>query len=320
MNVVVVDPRRPSLIPIEALTLLVGDVQYTEELSVTVASWLPAARPAQLGVDAPVLVTSDPRHPAVIARLAAGATVLAGPAAPRGERLLDAVAIMDTLRTVGPWEGKQTHHSLCCYLLEETYELLDAVHHGDADQLCEELGDLLLQVLFHSRIAQEAALHAFTIDDVADTLVRKLKNRAPGVLAGAAISLEEQVAQWEAAKTAEKSQKILPARTSVLDDIPTHQPALALAQKVINRVTRAGLPAQLIPASITSISVSADGDAENSLRAAVLEFINNVRDAEDRIASHRQASVVAESNAETALGAINAQEWCAGWAAVSGPR
>lgn len=319
MTVVVVDPRRPSLVPVEALPLLAGDVQYTEEMPVAVPRWLPAARPAQVGAAAPVLLTSDPGHPAVIDRLAAGDTVITAPAAPRGERLIDAVAIMDTLRTAGPWEAQQTHYSLCCYLLEETYELLDAVQYGDADQLREELGDLLLQVLFHSRIAQETARHAFTIDDVADTLVRKLKNRAPGVLAGAVISLEEQVAQWEAAKATEKSHKVLSSRNSVLDGIPTHQPALALAQKVVNRVTRAGLPAHLIPASITTILVSAEGDAESSLRVAVLAFMNSVREAEHRIAIHRRAGLVTEKDDATALSAITAQEWCAGWPARLGP-
>ena len=92
--------------------------------------------------------------------------------------------MMDKLRTAGPWESEQTHDSLRRYLLEETYELLDAVRSGNADQLREELGDVLLQVLFHARIAEDAAQLPFTIDDVADTLMRKLGNRVPGVLAG----------------------------------------------------------------------------------------------------------------------------------------
>ena len=125
-----------------------------------------------------------PNHPAVTARLAAGARLISAPEHRAGERLVDAVAMMDKLRTAGPWESEQTHDSLRRYLLEETYELLDAVRSGNADQLREELGDVLLQVLFHARIAEDAPQLPFTIDDVADTLMRKLGNRVPGVLAG----------------------------------------------------------------------------------------------------------------------------------------
>src|SRR6185312_9687287 len=145
---------------------------------------LSAARPVHSGEDAPVLLSSDPDHPAVTTRLAAGARLISAPGTPRGERLVDAVAMMDTLRTAGPWESEQTHDSLRRFLLEETYELLDAVGSGNADELREELGDVLLQVLFQARIAEDAPQHPFTIDDVADTLQRKLANRVPAVLAG----------------------------------------------------------------------------------------------------------------------------------------
>ncbi len=139
---------------------------------------------------------------------------------------------MDKLRTAGPWESEQTHDSLRRYLLEETYELFDAVRSGDADELREELGDVLLQVLFHARIAEDAPQHPFGIDDVADSLVRKLVNRVPAVLAGQPISLDEQLAQWEERKAQEKRAKA-PFR---MDDVPTGQPALALTQKVFERV------------------------------------------------------------------------------------
>ena len=177
MIVVLVDPRRPALVPVDAIELLTGPVQYTEEMPIAVPWSLPDAHPAHLGDDAPVLLSSDPNHPAVVARLAAGARLISAPNAQRGERLLDAVAMMDRLRSNGPWESEQTHESLRRYLLEETYELLDAVHSGDVEQLREELGDLLLQVLFHARIAEDAALLPFCIDDVADTLMRKLGSR-----------------------------------------------------------------------------------------------------------------------------------------------
>ena len=310
MTVVLVDPRRPSLVPVEAIELLTGEVQYTEEMPVAVPWTLPAARPAHTGEDAPVLLSSDPEHPSVTARLAAGERLISAPDHQPGERLVDAVAMMDKLRTAGPWESEQTHDSLRRFLLEETYEVFDAVRSGDADALREELGDVLLQVLFHARIAEDAPQHPFTIDDVADTLLRKLGNRAPGVLAGESISLDEQLVQWQERKALEKQAK---ARNSVMDDVPTAQPALALAHKVIQRVTRAGLPADLIPSEITSITVAADVDAENALRTAVLEFMDNVRGAEQLIAAHRRGDDVPAELDVAPVGAITGEEWRAYW-------
>ncbi|BBU21537.1 nucleoside triphosphate pyrophosphohydrolase [Mycobacterium xenopi] len=307
MTVVLVDPRRPSLVPVEAIELLTGEVQYTEEMPVAVPWSLPSARPAHTGEDAPVLLSSDPEHPAVTARLAAGDRLISAPEQQRGERLVDAVAMMDKLRTAGPWESEQTHDSLRRYLLEETYELFDAVRSGNADELREELGDVLLQVLFHARIAEDAPQHPFTIDDVADTLMRKLGNRVPGVLAGEEISLDDQLAQWEERKAAEKP------RDSVLDDVPTAQPALSLAQKVIQRVHKAGLPEDLIPQSITSVAVTADGDAENTLRTAVLEFMDTVRETEKAIAAGRRGDDVPEELDATPLGVVTEEEWRAYW-------
>jgi XTP/dITP diphosphohydrolase len=310
VTVVLVDPRRPSLVPVEAIELLTGEVQYTEEMPVAVPWTLPAARPAHTGEDAPVLLSSDPEHPSVTARLAAGERLISAPDQQPGERLVDAVAMMDKLRTAGPWESEQTHDSLRRFLLEETYEVFDAVRSGDADALREELGDVLLQVLFHARIAEDAPHHPFTIDDVADTLVRKLGNRVPGVLAGEDISLDEQLAQWEERKALEKQAK---ARNSVLDDVPTAQPALALAHKVIQRATRAGLPADLIPPEITSITVTADVDAENSLRTAVLEFIDNVRVIEKAVAADRRGEDVPAELDVAPVGVITEDEWRAHW-------
>jgi XTP/dITP diphosphohydrolase len=307
MIVVLFDPRRPSLVPVEAIEHLTGEVQYTEEMPVAVPWSLPAARPVHSGDEAPVLLSSDPDHPAVTARLAAGARLISAPDTPRGERLVDAVAMMDKLRTAGPWESEQTHDSLRRFLLEETYELLDAVRSGNADQLREELGDVLLQVLFHARIAEDAPQFPFTVDDVAVTLMRKLGNRVPGVLAGQAISLEDQLAQWEERKAAEKP------RNSVMDDVHTGQPSLALAQKVIQRAEKAGLPAELIPAEIKSISVSADIDAESVLRAAVLEFVETVHSAERAIAAKRRGDSVPEELDVAPLGEVAEEEWRAHW-------
>ncbi|AMO63145.1 MazG nucleotide pyrophosphohydrolase [Mycolicibacterium phlei] len=313
MTVVLVDPRRPSLIPVDAIVLLSEDVQYTEEMPVKVPWSLPSARPVfsdDTDEDAaPVLLSSDPEHPAVKARLAAGEDVISAPAAPPGERLVDAVALMDRLRTSGPWESEQTHDSLRRYLLEETYEVFDAVRNGNPDELCEELGDVLLQVLFHARIAQDAKERPFDIDDVADALVRKLGNRVPAVLAGDMVSLEEQLAQWEERKALEKRAK---RAFSAMDDVPTAQPALALAQKVIDRVTAAGLPADLIPPQITAVTVRADGDAENTLRSAVLDFMDTVRVAERAIAAARRGGEPDEL-VDAALGTVTEEEWRAHW-------
>ncbi|MFV8228871.1 nucleoside triphosphate pyrophosphohydrolase [Mycolicibacterium fortuitum] len=310
MTVVLVDPRRPSLVPVEAIEFLTGDVQYTEEMPVKVPWSLPSARPAYDGEDAPVLLSSDPEHPAVKARLAAGDRLIAAPQAKAGERIVDAVAMMDKLRTDGPWESEQTHDSLRRYLLEETYELFDAVRGGNADELREELGDVLLQVLFHARIAEDAPVHPFNIDDVADSLVRKLGNRVPAVLAGESISLDEQLAQWEERKAQEQKVK---ARGSSMDDVPTGQPALALTQKVLARVAQAGLPADLVPATLTSVAVSADVDAENDLRSAVLEFMDTVRLVESDVAAGRRGEDVPEELDVTPLGSITEGEWRTYW-------
>ena len=310
MTVVLVDPRRPSLIPVEAMDLLAGDVQYTEEMPVKVPWSLPSARPAYEGEDAPVLLSSDPDHPAVKARLAAGDKLIAAPDPQPGERLVDAVAMMDTLRTTGPWESEQTHDSLRRFLLEETYELFDAVRNGNADELRDELGDVLLQVLFHARIAEDAPQHPFTIDDVDGSLLRKLANRVPAVLAGEPISLADQLAQWEERKAIEKRAKSL---HSSMDDVPTGQPALALAQKVIDRVSLSGLPADLIPAEMTGVAVSVEGDAENALRTVVLEFMDTVRTVERAIAADRRGEDVPEELDIASLGVITEEEWRAFW-------
>ena len=309
MTVILVDPRRPAVVPIEAVELLGGDVQFTEEMPIRVPWSLPSARPALIGDPAPVLLSSDPGHPEVRARIAAGEWLISGPAPRPGERLLDAVEIMDRLRTSGPWESEQTHDSLRRYLLEETYELFDAVHGGEAHELRDELGDVLLQVLFHARIAEEAPVHAFGIDDVADALVRKLGNRVPAVLAGEPITLEDQLAQWEQRKAQEGT-----ARSSCVDGVPTAQPALALVQKVIDRVSAAGVPDDLIPAELTSVAVRTGGDAENALRTRVLEFMAAVRTAEiAATAARRGRDGAAALDDAPVVTDIGAEEWREHW-------
>jgi XTP/dITP diphosphohydrolase len=153
-----------------------------------------------------------------------------------GAHLLDLVAVMDRLRRECPWDREQTHESLARYLLEETYETLEAIETGDRAHLREELGDLLLQVCFHARLAAESHEDGFTIDDVARGIVDKLVSRHPHVFAGAEVTGAEQVERsWELLKAAEKG------RTSVLDGIPLGLPALALADKVLGRAARVGV-------------------------------------------------------------------------------
>ena len=150
-----------------------------------------------------------------------------------------AVEVMDRLRSPGgcPWDAAQTSESLTRYLLEEAYEVIEAIETGDLALLREELGDLLLQVLFHARIAQELPPgEAFGIEDVAADLVDKLVRRHPHVFAGAAAgSAEELNETWERHKVTEKG------RTSAVEGVPMNQPALALAAKLVSRAQRAGL-------------------------------------------------------------------------------
>ena len=148
------------------------------------------------------------------------------------------VEVMDRLRSPGgcPWDAQQTHESLARYLVEECYEVLEAIETQDAVLLREELGDLLLQILFHARIAQEAAA-GFDIDDVAGDLADKLVRRHPHVFGDAATgSADELNETWEQQKIVEKG------RTSAVDGVPVGQPALALTAKLVSRVRRHGVP------------------------------------------------------------------------------
>lgn len=147
-----------------------------------------------------------------------------------GERFLDLVAVMDRLRSPGgcPWDARQTHASLVEYLIEEAYEAVEAIEDEDSAALREELGDVLLQVVFHSRIAQES--QGWNIDDVADGIITKLVRRHPHVFADATADTAEDVeANWHRLKAEEKG------RASVTEGIPKNLPALLLASKVLQR-------------------------------------------------------------------------------------
>lgn len=273
MTVVLLDPRRPDVVPAEAVPLLRGPVEYAEDVPAEVREVL--RLPHQPG--ALVLVAMDRDSAAVRHRTGSGEAVVAVEPS-LGEGLLEAVEVMDRLWGFGGWEVTQTHSSLRRYLLEETYELLDAVQEEDPEGVREELGDLLLQVLFHSRIAEAAG--QFTVDDVARTLVTKLAMRSPHLTNGhtGPIDVADQEAAWEVAKAAEK------ARASCIDGIAMAQPALALAEKVIERATKAGLPADLVPAQLREVRLGGPGSAEDELRKATLAFVARVRAAE--VAAH----------------------------------
>ena len=211
---------------------------------------------------------------------------------PPGARLLDAVAVMDRLLSPGgdPWKRQQTHASLAQYLLEESYEAYDAIAAGDLDALREELGDVLLQVVLHARLAAELPPdERWNIDDVAGDFVDKMVRRNPHVFAGEAVDgVDAITANWERIKRAEKS------RGSVLDGIALAQPALSLAAKVLQRAERAGIavplpkpgsPADAAALGATLLGLVADAraaglDAEAALRAVTLAYAESVRGAE----------------------------------------
>jgi XTP/dITP diphosphohydrolase len=182
-------------------------------------------------------------------RPAYGVEILHGSYDVPGARLIDLVRVMDRLRRNCPWDQEQTHESLAKYLLEETYETLEAIDTGDRDHLREELGDLLLQVAFHSRVAEDDGDEGFTIDDVAGGIVEKLIRRHPHVFgtvdAADAAAVE---ANWETIKAAEKQ------RSSVLEGIPLALPALALADKVLGRA------AKVLPADAAMPESAGDAD------------------------------------------------------------
>jgi XTP/dITP diphosphohydrolase len=204
-----------------------------------------------------------------------------------------AVEVMDQLRSPGgcPWDAAQTHESLTRYLLEEAYEVIEAIETGDQALLREELGDLLLQVLFHARITAELPPdQAFGIDEVAQDLVDKLVRRHPHVFAGAEAGTADQLNEtWEKQKVAEKG------RTSAVDGVPLNQPALALTAKLVSRARRADIDAPLegsdgIGARLFAVvvdAVEAGIDPEAALR--------------DTARAYREAIVTTEASAGAAV-------------------
>ena len=204
-----------------------------------------------------------------------------------GARLLDLVAVMDRLRSPGgcPWDAEQTPTSLVPYLVEEAFEAVEAIETGDRDAMREELGDVLLQVVFHARVAQEHPQDPFDIDAVADAIVTKLVRRHPHVFEGTdglegtdreAASADALQASWERIKEGERQA----AQRGDFDGIPASLPALARADKVLARLERLGLPTdvptgdgltdQLL--ALVRQARRAGVDAETVLRRAVRQL------------------------------------------------
>src|SRR5215472_951204 len=190
---------------------------------------------------------------------------------------------MDTLRVSCPWDARQTHESLAPHLLEECYEALDALESGDPAALRDELGDVLLQVMFHARIAAERADGTgYTIDDVAEGIVAKLVRRHPHVFADVTVSGPEEVKRnWDAIKAAERAEAG-ETSASVLDTVPFGQPALALAAQLQRRAERAGAPAGLAsrPAVAPAGPDGGDGgQAVSEIGAELFALVAKAREA-----------------------------------------
>jgi len=197
-----------------------------------------------------------------------------------GARLLDLVQVMDRIRLDCPWSSQQSHKGLAKYAIEEAYELVEAIEEGDRTELREELGDVLLQVVFHARIAEEDPEAPFSVDDVAGGIVAKLIHRHPHVFGDETAETPADVkAHWLRTKAQEKR------RTSVTEGVPLGQPGLALAAKLASRVRTAGLDVPLpagqgIGYELLAMAVRAEAegvDPEAALRVAARAYRDAVR-------------------------------------------
>jgi XTP/dITP diphosphohydrolase len=205
------------------------------------------------------------------------------------------VEVMDRLRSPGgcAWDAEQTHESLIKYLLEESYEFIDAIETDDRAGMREELGDVLLQVYFHSRIAQDHPTDPFSIEDVARAIADKLISRHPHVFDNLEVSgTEEIIENWEAIKAREKG------RTSAIEGIAMSQPALPLVSKILYRAEKYNVPLTLnsyqsefevneksVGEALASVIAWAHEngiDPENALRAQAREMIRQIQAAEQQ--------------------------------------
>ena len=212
-----------------------------------------------------------------------------------GSELQRLVEVMDRLRSPGgcPWDAEQTHESLVKYLLEESYEFIDSVDAKDRKGMREELGDVLLQVYFHSRIAQDHPTDPFSIEDVARSIADKLIRRHPHVFEGLQVSgTEEIIDNWEEIKAKEKG------RTSALDGVALAQPALPLVEKLLYRAEKYKVNVELKKyqsdkpatqesvgealASIIAWARDNEIDPENALRLYGRQIAEQIKAAESR--------------------------------------
>ena len=212
-----------------------------------------------------------------------------------GSELQRLVEVMDRLRSPGgcPWDAEQTHESLVKYLLEESYEFIDSVDAKDREGMREELGDVLLQVYFHSRIAQDHPTDPFSIEDVARAIADKLIRRHPHVFEGLQVSgTEEIIDNWEEIKAKEKG------RTSALDGVALAQPALPLVEKLLYRAEKYKVNVELTKyqsdkpatqesvgealASIIAWARDNEIDPENALRLYGRQIAEQIKTAESR--------------------------------------
>jgi XTP/dITP diphosphohydrolase len=212
-----------------------------------------------------------------------------------GSELQRLVEVMDRLRSPGgcPWDAEQTHESLIKYLLEESYEFIDSVDAKDREGMREELGDVLLQVYFHSRIAQDHPTDPFSIEDVARLIADKLIRRHPHVFEGLQVSgTEEIIDNWEEIKAKEKG------RTSALDGVALAQPALPLVEKLLYRAEKYKVNVELTKyqsdkpatqesvgealASIIAWARDNEIDPENALRLYGRQIAEQIKAAESR--------------------------------------
>ena len=226
----------------------------------------------------------------------------------RHQGLIELIETVALLRAPGgcPWDADQTHESLVQYLVEESWELIDAIETGDRAEMIEELGDVLYQVLFHADIAAHTPGEDFDIDDVARHMTAKMVSRHPHVFGDReAHTAADVVAFWDDLKKDEK-----PHRTSVLDGVPRGMPALALAQKVLSKAEKVSVTVADVPAPVDAAgeaSPAASPATEPALGRLLLELVESareqgldaeralrgaVRDLEDQVRRAEQASSV----------------------------
>ncbi len=194
----------------------------------------------------------------------------------QGSQLQRLVEVMNTLRSPGgcPWDAEQTHESLLKYLLEESYEFVDAVQSESRVDMREELGDVLLQVYFHARIAEEHPTDPFSIEDVAQGIVDKLIRRHPHVFAGVEVRDSQEVLEnWEEIKKKEKG------RTSPLDGVAMSQPALPLVEKLLYRAEKYNVEVTT-PESVSLDGIADEGAVGQALLAVIAWAHANGIDAE----------------------------------------